>query len=102
MTSEQNKRRLGGYTETLYATPDIQEMAEQVRKEIEGLFTTQFQVYNVVYYRTQLVAGMNYLMKIQVDNNQYIHVRIFKPLAVYKHPLQLTKVSRAELEDELN
>jgi hypothetical protein len=41
----------------------------------------------LVSYRSQVVAGTNYFAKAQVGQNEYIHLRFFKPLPVVKNSL---------------
>ncbi|XP_070183494.1 cystatin-A-like [Littorina saxatilis] len=69
----------GGWSTTKPATPEIQELCGMIRKPLEKKYR-KFTKYVATEYRQQVVAGMNYLVKIEVDNGEYVHVEIFKPL----------------------
>jgi len=40
----------------------------------------KFTEFNPVGIKSQVVAGTNYSVKIQVDGDDYVHVKVFKPL----------------------
>ncbi|NWY02751.1 CYTX protein, partial [Nothoprocta ornata] len=33
-----------------------------------------------IVYRTQVVAGINYFIKVQVSDSMYVHMRVFQSL----------------------
>ena len=71
---------LGGFGEELLADQDSQLMAFFIQEAVESQLNTSYSKFNVISYRQQVVAGINYLMRIEVDND-LIHVEAFKPLA---------------------
>lgn len=71
---------VGGLNEALEATPEIQSYCDQLKSEVEEKAGTKFDVYECKTYRHQLVAGMNYFVKVYVGNEDYIHLRIYKKL----------------------
>ena len=56
-----------------------QEVANKARASVEEKFGPMKQ-FDVVAYTSQVVAGMNYKMKVQCDVDLYFHLDIFAPL----------------------
>lgn len=70
----------GGFGNEREATNDEQEILNSVKGEVEShLDGRKFTVFLALKYTTQVVAGVNYLMKIKADD-QILHVKIAKPL----------------------
>lgn len=99
MTTKRNN--MGGYSEILYATPEAQELADTCREEIEELMDMKFDMYMAIYYKKQVVSGLNYIIKLKIGESQYIDIKIYKPLPVYNRPPQLIKVMKSSLEEML-
>ncbi|CAM2097299.1 unnamed protein product [Caretta caretta] len=53
----------GGLTETKLATPEIQEIADQVKPQLEERENKTYPVFVAIKYKTQVVAGTNYFIK---------------------------------------
>ncbi|XP_005090623.1 cystatin-A1 isoform X1 [Aplysia californica] len=70
----------GGLVEDKEADQSVQTLIEQVREALETKAGKTFSQYKAVTYRTQVVAGTNYFVKVQVDADEYVHLRVFKPL----------------------
>ena len=45
--------------------------------------------FDLISYKTQIVAGTNYFAKVEIDDGKYAHLRIFEPLPYTKRPMQL-------------
>ncbi|KAL5457230.1 hypothetical protein EMCRGX_G034475 [Ephydatia muelleri] len=73
-------RRCGGTTDPQEATPEIQQLADQLKGDLELRIKKTFHHYVAETYATQVVAGLNYFIKVSVDNHEYIHLRVFKGL----------------------
>ena len=58
---------------------DVQAIADQIKTNAQELLGATFTTFNVHSYTSQVVAGTNYHMKIQVDNG-FIHAKIFQSL----------------------
>ncbi|XP_048338290.1 cystatin-B-like, partial [Sphaerodactylus townsendi] len=52
----------------------------QVKPQLEARENTTYPVFTATEYRSQVVAGTNYFVKIDVGNGAFVHVRIFRPL----------------------
>jgi len=73
----------GGHSNlTKNISSEVQEIANQIRLELEEKIGTKFSVYLVLEYKQQVVAGMIYHMKIRFSRlGDCAHVRIFLPLS---------------------
>lgn len=70
----------GGPTPAKPAIPEVQEVCDLVRAEVETKAGKNFAEFVAVEYSTQLVAGTNYFVKVHIGSEEYMHIRIFKPL----------------------
>ncbi|XP_016003573.2 cystatin-A [Rousettus aegyptiacus] len=92
----------GGLTEAKPATPEIQEIANEVKPQLEEKTNETYEEFKVVEYKTQVVAGTNYYIKVRVGHNNYVHLKIFKALPQENQPLTLTGYQTDKSrEDEL-
>jgi len=58
----------------LKATPQVQEIANKVKKEVEERLNTQFKKFKAVKFIQQGYNGINYKIKVEVDRGSYIHL----------------------------
>ncbi|XP_003389362.1 PREDICTED: cystatin-B-like [Amphimedon queenslandica] len=58
----------------------IQELADKVKVSVEEKSGRKFTEYRAITYCTQLVAGMNYFIKVCVGTDDYIMLRIYQNL----------------------
>lgn len=58
---------------------DVQAVADQIKAAAEGQLGATFTKFNVHSYTSQVVAGTNFNMKIEVDNG-FIHAKAFQSL----------------------
>ncbi|CAN7989234.1 unnamed protein product [Ixodes hexagonus] len=50
----------------------------QIRPEVESRAGKSFAEFTPLKYKTQVVNGVNYFIKVRVGDNQHIHVRAHK------------------------
>ena len=86
---------LGGYGEEISADLEIQQLADSIRLDVETQLGTTFSKYNVVSYRTQVVAGTNYSITIEVDSG-LIHVNAYKALPFAGESVSLVSIDEAQ------
>uniref|UniRef100_A0A8B9YJT8 Cystatin domain-containing protein n=2 Tax=Bos TaxID=9903 RepID=A0A8B9YJT8_BOSMU len=89
-TAEMWAPNLGGFSDTQDATAEIQAIADQVKSQLEEKENKKFPVFKAVKFRSQVVAGMNYLIKVQVDEDDFVHIRVFESLPHENKPVALT------------
>ncbi|NXC13024.1 CYTB protein, partial [Corythaeola cristata] len=52
----------------------------QVKPQFESKENRTYDTFRAIVYRTQVVAGTNYFVKVQTSDDDYIHLRIFESL----------------------
>lgn len=92
----------GGCSASRPVTAEIQDIADKVKPQLEEKENRKFCTFKATEYKSQLVAGMNYFIKVQVGDDDYIHIRVYeslphenKPLAL--HGYQTNKTKQDEL-----
>ncbi|KAM6098834.1 cystatin-A-like [Theristicus caerulescens] len=70
----------GGLSEAKPATPEVQHIANEVKPQFESRENRKPSDFTAIIYKTQVVAGMNYFIKVQVSNGDYVHLRVFQSL----------------------
>ncbi|KFQ61330.1 cystatin-A [Pelecanus crispus] len=70
----------GGLSETKPATPEIQHIVNQVKQQYESKQDRTYDIFKAIVYRTQVVAGINYFIKVQDGDDDYVHLRVFQSL----------------------
>ncbi|XP_024417773.1 cystatin-B [Desmodus rotundus] len=79
----------GGCSATKPATAEIQAIADQVKSQLEEKENKKYTTFKAVEYQSQVVAGMNYFIKVQVEDDDFIHIRVHESLPHEKSPLAL-------------
>ncbi|XP_020023588.2 cystatin-A [Castor canadensis] len=90
----------GGLSEARPATPEIQEIADKIKLQLEEKTNETYQEFKAVEYKTQVVAGTNFYIKIRVGDGEYIHVRVFRALPGQNKELELTGYETGKREDD--
>ncbi|XP_037380463.1 cystatin-A [Talpa occidentalis] len=70
----------GGLSEVKPATQEIQEIANEVKPQLEEQTNEAYEEFEAVEYKTQVVAGIFYYIKVRVGDNRYIHLKVFSGL----------------------
>ncbi|KFO30703.1 cystatin-A [Fukomys damarensis] len=70
----------GGLSETRPATPEIQKIVDEVKPQLEEKTNESYQEFKAIEYKSQVVAGAIYYIKVQVGNNRYIHIKVIQRL----------------------
>ncbi|NXL65041.1 CYTB protein, partial [Chordeiles acutipennis] len=52
----------------------------QVKPQFESRENRTCGMFKAVVYKTQVVAGTNYFIKVQVSDHDYVHLRVFQSL----------------------
>ncbi|XP_032725425.1 cystatin-A [Lontra canadensis] len=90
----------GGLTEAKPATPEIQEIANEVKPQLEEKTNEIYEEFEAIEYKTQVVAGINYYIKVRVGDNSYIHMKVFKGLPQQNSTLTLTAYQTDKSKDD--
>ncbi|NXK86079.1 CYTB protein, partial [Formicarius rufipectus] len=52
----------------------------QVKPQFERMANRNCAMFTAIAYRTQVVAGTNYFVKVQDSSTEYVHLRLFQSL----------------------
>ena len=85
---------LGGFKSVQKADDFIRNLVKNEKANIENKLDTTFTVFEPVEYKKQVVAGMNYLVKIKTDNDECLFVKIYVPLRQSNKPNVILTASR--------
>ncbi|XP_034371363.1 stefin-1-like [Arvicanthis niloticus] len=93
----------GGVSEARPATPEIQEIADNVRPQLEGKTNEKYEKFKAVEYKSQVVSGIIYFIKVDVGNGCFIHIKVFSGPSgkdnYELHSYQTNKTKNDELTD---
>ncbi|XP_066097933.1 cystatin-A [Saccopteryx bilineata] len=90
----------GGLTKAKPATPEIQDIVNEVKPQLEEETNETYEEFEAVEYKTQVVAGVNYFIKVRVGQDIYIHIKVFKPLPQQQQSLKLTGYQTDKSKDD--
>jgi cystatin-A/B len=90
---------VGGLSQAKDATPEIQKMADQVRDAAEQKAGQKYSKFEATQYRTQVVAGTNYFIKVDCGDGLFVHVRVFEPLPPDTTP-QFVAIQKDHTKDD--
>nr|XP_014687502.1 cystatin-B [Equus asinus] len=80
----------GAPSATQPATAETQAIADQVRSQLEEKENKKFPIFKAVEFRSQVVAGTNHFIKVQVGDDDFVHIRVFKSLPHENKPPALS------------
>ncbi|VCW70425.1 unnamed protein product [Gulo gulo] len=80
----------GAPTASQPATAETQAIADQVKAQLEERENKTYATFKAVAFRSQVVAGRNYFIKVQVDDDEFVHLRVFQSLPHENKPLALS------------
>ncbi|XP_049421888.1 cystatin-B-like [Epinephelus fuscoguttatus] len=72
-------KKLGAWSETMDTTEEIQRICGQVKGQVEAFTGENYVVFTAIKYRNQIVAGENFLIKVDVGED-YNHLSIYRKL----------------------
>ncbi|KFO06837.1 Cystatin-A, partial [Balearica regulorum gibbericeps] len=52
----------------------------QVKPQFESKENRTYGIFEAIEYRTQVVAGINYFIKVRVSDDNYVHIKVFQSL----------------------
>ncbi|XP_047653502.1 cystatin-B [Phacochoerus africanus] len=80
----------GAPSATQPATDEIQAIADKVKSQLEEKENKTFPVFKAVEFKSQVVAGRNLFIKVQVADDDFVHLRVFESLPHENKPLTLS------------
>ena len=73
--------------------PEINSLVLSQKSQIEAKLGAHFNIFVPISYQAQAVAGMNYNVKIAVDNGRSIFVTIFEDLPCNGGEVSITEAN---------
>ena len=81
---------------------DLMNIVSNLKPSIESSTNIVYTTFNPTQFRSQVVAGTNYKVKIDIGNGEYIHVKIYVPLPFTKTAPTVSEiVTGMKVESEL-
>ncbi|XP_069801083.1 cystatin-B-like isoform X1 [Dendropsophus ebraccatus] len=71
-----------------------------VKPTVEEKHGKKYTTFVATEYKTQLVAGTNYFVKVHVGDEEYLHLRMYKTLPHDGEKLSLTAVQAGKTKQE--
>lgn len=68
----------GGFSSTQEHNEDVQTILNQVKETFETETNRKYDTFYAHSHKTQVVAGLNYLIKVHLGNKEYAHIKIYK------------------------
>ncbi|CAE7689142.1 CSTB [Symbiodinium sp. CCMP2592] len=96
---------VGGLGAAQEATAEIQNLIEPLRASAlakaqkRGYSGADFEIWKAVSFKTQVVAGRTYFVKVQVGSDSFVHLRIFEPLPHTKMKPEVVAMELGHSED---
>ncbi|XP_036099281.1 cystatin-B [Molossus molossus] len=92
----------GGCSDTRPATAEVQAITDKVKAQLEEKENKKYSTFKAVEFQTQVVAGTNYFIKVQVEDDDFVHLRVFESLphenkALVLHGYQTNKTKQDKL-----
>ncbi|XP_019731588.1 cystatin-B-like [Hippocampus comes] len=93
-------RMLGGLSDLTDASATIQTICESVKSKVEQKTGKAYSIFIAKSYKSQIVSGTNYFIKVHVGGNDHIHIRVFQGLTQSGPELVSIKESKTH-DDEI-
>ncbi|NXF08407.1 CYTA protein, partial [Smithornis capensis] len=72
----------------------------QVKPQFESEQNRNYAVFRAILYRTQVVAGVNYFIKVQDSDTDYVHLKVFQSLPYLNQGPSLTGFQTGKTRDD--
>ncbi|NWV42725.1 CYTB protein, partial [Grantiella picta] len=72
----------------------------QVKPQFESQANTTCVIFTAIVYKTQVVAGTIYFIKVQVSDDEYVHVKVFQSLPYENQGPSLVSFQTGKTKDD--
>ncbi|XP_027030819.1 cystatin-B-like [Tachysurus fulvidraco] len=103
MTKTKKTQLCGGTGEEKEANEEVQKICDEMKSHAEEKAGRTFDVFTAKSYKTQVVAGTNFFIKVHIGGEEFAHLRVYKmlPFAGGKlelHGIQIPKAQHDPIE----
>ncbi|QDZ19614.1 cystatin domain-containing protein [Chloropicon primus] len=91
---------VGAYGGAEAVTAEVKEIVTGLKAEVEGKHGKAFQTFEPVSFVKQVVAGINYKVKVKVSEEECVHVLVYCPLPHTGEGPQLVSVESGKKVDD--
>ncbi|XP_072513713.1 cystatin-B-like [Salminus brasiliensis] len=90
----------GGTSEPKEADDEVHKICDEMKPHVEEKAGKTFEVFSAKSYKTQVVAGMNYFIKVHVGGEEYVHLRVYRMLPCNGGNLKLTSMQASKAHQD--
>ncbi|KAK0146959.1 Cystatin-A5 [Merluccius polli] len=90
----------GGLTETRMADDETKKICNKVVQDAQVKTARNYVNFEAIAYRSQVVAGINYFIKVNVGGSDYIHLVVFEQLPCHGGEYILQGVQQGKTLDD--
>ncbi|CAL8312489.1 unnamed protein product [Merluccius merluccius] len=90
----------GGFGGHQPANEEVQQLCDKVKASVENVKNTSYEVFLAVTYKSQVVAGTNFDIKVHVGGEDHINIRVFRPLPCHNREVELTAVDGQKVDSK--
>ena len=87
---------LGGFGDAKVADDNVKALAKGMKEKAEAALGETYGEFEAVKFKTQVVAGTNYLIKVKVGGDKYVHLKVHVPLPCKNAPNELLEQEKGK------